>query len=128
MIKSNIAYNISVLFLLRYQKLKINKIVIFVRKRYKNLSARLSYQEFLTKFLNGIFLNFSSITTPTESASSEPYSGGSLILRFPESFAATPFFQRFDDQKQPPEVFYEKRCSWKFRKIHRKTPVPESLF
>ena len=21
-----------------------------------------------------------------------------------------------------------KRCSWKFRKIHRKTPVPESLF
>ena len=26
-------------------------------------------------------------------------------------------------QKQPPEVFYEKRCSWKFRKIHRKTPL-----
>ena len=22
-------------------------------------------------------------------------------------------------QKQPPEVFYEKRCSWKFHKIHR---------
>ena len=26
-------------------------------------------------------------------------------------------------QKQPTEVFYEKRCSWKFLKIHRKTPL-----
>ena len=24
--------------------------------------------------------------------------------------------------KQPPEVFYEKRCSLELRKIHRKTP------
>ena len=31
-------------------------------------------------------------------------------------------------QKQPLEVLYQKMCSWKFRKIHRKTPVPESLF
>ena len=31
-------------------------------------------------------------------------------------------------QKQPPEVLYEKRCSYKFCKIHRKTLVPESLF
>ena len=31
-------------------------------------------------------------------------------------------------QKQAPEVFYEERCSWKFRKILRKTPVPEPLF
>ena len=30
-------------------------------------------------------------------------------------------------QKQPPEVFYEKRCSYKLHKIHRKTPVPESF-
>ena len=30
-------------------------------------------------------------------------------------------------QKQPPEVFY-KRCSYKFHKIHRETPVPESFF
>ena len=30
--------------------------------------------------------------------------------------------------KQPPEVFNKKRCSEKFHKIHRKTPVPESLF
>ena len=28
-------------------------------------------------------------------------------------------------QKQPPEVFYVKRCPWKFHKIHRKTPVSE---
>ena len=27
-----------------------------------------------------------------------------------------------------PEVFYEKKCSKKFCKIHRETPVPESLF
>ena len=31
-------------------------------------------------------------------------------------------------QKQPPEVFYEKSYSKKFRKIHRKTLVPESPF
>ena len=30
--------------------------------------------------------------------------------------------------KQPAEVFCKKRCSQKFRKIHSKTPVPESLF
>ena len=30
--------------------------------------------------------------------------------------------------KQPPEVFYENRCSQKFYKNHRKTAVPESLF
>ena len=27
-----------------------------------------------------------------------------------------------------PEVFFKKRCSWKFHKIDRKTPVPETLF
>ena len=31
-------------------------------------------------------------------------------------------------QKQPPEVFCKHRCSQKFLKIHRKTPVLESLF
>ena len=31
-------------------------------------------------------------------------------------------------QKQPPEVFCKKRCSQTFCKIHRKTPVSESLF
>ena len=31
-------------------------------------------------------------------------------------------------QKQPPEMFCKKRCSQKFHKIHKKTPVPESLF
>ena len=30
--------------------------------------------------------------------------------------------------KQPPELFCKKRCSQKCRKIHRKTPLPESLF
>ena len=29
-------------------------------------------------------------------------------------------------QKQSPEVFCGKRCSWKFCKIHRKTPVPQA--
>ena len=32
------------------------------------------------------------------------------------------------ERKQPLEVFCKKRCSLKFRKIHRKTPVSESLF
>ena len=31
-------------------------------------------------------------------------------------------------QKLSPEVFFKKRCSSKFRKTHRKKPVPESLF
>ena len=31
-------------------------------------------------------------------------------------------------EKQPPKVFYKKSCSEKFRKIHRKTPLLESLF
>ena len=31
-------------------------------------------------------------------------------------------------QEQPPEAFYKKRCSKKFRKIHRKALVPESHF
>ena len=33
-----------------------------------------------------------------------------------------------NSQKQPSEVFCKTRCSEKFHKIHRKTPVPESLF
>ena len=31
-------------------------------------------------------------------------------------------------QKQLPEVFFEKKCSQKFRKFHRKTPLLECLF
>ena len=31
-------------------------------------------------------------------------------------------------QKQPHEVFCKKKCSQEFCKIHKKTPVPESLF
>ena len=31
-------------------------------------------------------------------------------------------------QKQPSEVFCNKRCSKKFRKTHMKAPVPEFLF
>ena len=31
-------------------------------------------------------------------------------------------------QKQPPGAFCKKMCSWKFHKIHRKTPVPETFF
>ena len=32
------------------------------------------------------------------------------------------------EQKQPPEVFYIKRCFEKFRNVFRKTPVQESLY
>ena len=31
-------------------------------------------------------------------------------------------------RSSPPEVFCEKRCSKRFRKIHRKTPMSGSLF
>ena len=34
----------------------------------------------------------------------------------------------FTSQKQPPEVFCKKKCSQKFCKIHRKTPVPKTTF
>ena len=51
-------------------------------------------------------------------------------------FLRTPFLQSTNRQlllllafqRQPLEVFYEKRCSWKFCKIHRKTPVPGLFF
>ena len=33
-----------------------------------------------------------------------------------------------NSEKQPQEVFCKKRCSEKFRKIHRKAPMPETLF
>ena len=33
----------------------------------------------------------------------------------------------YDEQKEPSEVLYKKRCSLKFRKTHRKTFMPESL-
>ena len=31
-------------------------------------------------------------------------------------------------KKQPAKVFYKKKCPKKFCKIHKKTPVPGSLF
>ena len=37
-------------------------------------------------------------------------------------------FLRKAIKKQPPEVFYKNKCSEKFPKIHRKAPVPESVF
>ena len=40
----------------------------------------------------------------------------------------TIFLWHGEKQKQPPEVLCKRRCSYKFRKIPRKTPVPESLF
>ena len=55
-------------------------------------------------------------------------------------FSKTPFLQNTSGrlllllafQKQPPEALYEKRCSWKFCKIHRKTPlvceIPKNIF
>ena len=46
-------------------------------------------------------------------------------------FGDDPSFQsikKLFSLKQPPEVFYKEKCSYKFRKIHRKTPVPEFHF
>ena len=51
-------------------------------------------------------------------------------------FLRTPFLQNTSGrlllllafQKQPPEVFYKKRCSWEFCKICRKTPVVCKIF
>ena len=35
---------------------------------------------------------------------------------------------QLNDQKEPPEVFYKKSCSYKFRNIYRKTPAMELQF
>ena len=43
-------------------------------------------------------------------------------------FSGTYHFLQFFLQKQSSEVFYKKRCSKKIGKIHRKTPLPETLF
>ena len=45
-----------------------------------------------------------------------------LVLPCQESYG------HWKRQKQLPEVFYNKKFSWKFHKMLRKTPVPESLF
>ena len=42
------------------------------------------------------------------------------------SLTMTKHFRNTSVQKQPPEEFFKKRCSYKFRKIHKKTLVPES--
>ena len=47
------------------------------------------------------------------------------------SFTTCPDYQELSFSKtrtKRPEVICKKRCSLKFRKIHRKTPVPETLF
>ena len=36
------------------------------------------------------------------------------------------FFNPCTVQKQPLKVLFKKKCSYKCRKIHNKTPVPES--
>ena len=51
-------------------------------------------------------------------------------------FSKTPFLHNTSGRlllllvfpRQSPEVSYEKRCSWKFRKIHRKTPLVCEFF
>ena len=42
-------------------------------------------------------------------------------------FCAVPY-PKTRNQKHPPDVFYKKKCSEKFFKIHGKTLVPEFLF
>ena len=44
------------------------------------------------------------------------------------SYEIVALLKRLCCKKQQPEVFYKKRCSLKFRKIHKKLPVQESLF
>ena len=54
---------------------------------------------------------------------------GAFLRRQLTAFNYQPLLQRSSIiQKQPPEEFYKKRCSWKFCKIPRKTPVSEPLF
>ena len=56
---------------------------------------------------------------------------GSVMLILIQEHAlkvAVIFGEILFSQKQPPEELYKKGCSLKFRKIHRKTPEPESLF
>ena len=43
-------------------------------------------------------------------------------------FAGRMSFLTSNLQKQSPEVFCKKSCSYKFRKIHRKTPTLKPLF
>ena len=44
------------------------------------------------------------------------------------NFSKTFFTNCNNKQKQPSEMFCKKKCSYKFLKVHRKTPVRESLF
>ena len=51
-----------------------------------------------------------------------------VLIIYHEKGSVEKLEEPLQTQKQPPEVFYEKRCSYKFHKIRRKTHVPESLF
>lgn len=50
------------------------------------------------------------------------------IKNDPNNVSLLSDFVWFQLEEQPPELIYKIKCSWKFQKIYRKTPVPEALF
>ena len=84
---------------------------------------------FVMKELKFHFLHNSPFAEKTYN--SEHFGRKSFLLTaehfFFSKFEITQWNGAINKQKQPPEVLYTKRCSKKFRKIHRKTTVPESL-
>ena len=61
-----------------------------------------------------------------------PYTVSPILVKchisIPRENVRKPMVLKQHFQKQPPEVSYKERCSWKFCKILKKTPVPEPLF
>ena len=71
------------------------------------------------------FSNLSSLRGVLKNSSSGIKNFADIIFEVELIWPVYLFYKML--QKQPPEVFCEKRCSWKFCKIHNKTPVPEAL-
>ena len=96
-----------------------------------NISDRaffISVQPYFKNALNLIELPLSSKKTYNY----ENFGRKRLLLTmehfFFSKFEITQWICIINIEKQSLDVFCRKSCSYKFHKIHRKTPVPESLF
>ena len=122
----------------------------FTKIRYWPLSLYLPFLELFSLKYRYIFRILSNIydevfmrnecfrISPLNYHTSDAYSLNNFKIKnefFSRNSSVLYFFKvlksnakNFQIQEQLPQAFYTKRCSWKFHKIHMKTPVPESLF
>ena len=106
-----------------WKRMAKTNIFLFTKTSSEDVRLRWAYSSW-TRRLEDVFWR------RRRKSSSRRMSAGNIVL-FTYSVFVSLIFTVFKIkqwiQKKPPEVFCEKRCSWQFRGIHRKTPVPESF-